>query len=523
MNSPAQRVAAELLALLEASGVEHVFLAPGARSQALAVAASQLADAGRINLHVRLDERSLGFNALGAALASGQPTALIVTSGTAVANLHPAVLEASHSGVPMILLTADRPHELRGVGANQTTNQIGIFGDAVRTCFDLEAPTVDSPSTDEVRYVVATAIAAALGETGAQPGPVQINLAFREPLSGSEPNAADLKIEPLAFESEAVEFEFALLDGTVPTVVVAGAESGPEATELAEAFGWPLLAEPSSGARFGENAILGYRLVINERRDLADNIGRVIVFGKPTLSRQITGLLYREGVEVIVVRSKNMGHFNVGGRATAFVDEVTVDSEPAGVWLESWRIADQQLRLAAPVSAELTRRELVEQVWAATEGAENLVLGASRLIREAETWAPAKPVNVFANRGLAGIDGTIATATGIAIATGMQTRVLMGDLTFLHDAGSLSIDPAGPDLNIQLVVGNDGGGSIFESLEMRQSLQDREFERLFRTPQNVNIAALAAAYGWLHVPVENETQLANALKLKGRVVVEVKL
>ena len=523
MSSPAQRVAAELLALLTASGVEHIFLAPGARSQSLAVAASQLADAERVQLHVRLDERSLGFTALGAALASGQPTALIVTSGTAVANLHPAVLEASHSGVPMILLTADRPHELRGVGANQTTNQIGLFGDAVRACFDLEAPTDASPTLEEVRYVAATALAAALGETGGQPGPVQINLAFREPLSGAEPNAGELHIEPLAVAATPDELEFAVLDGTVPTVVIAGAEAGPEATELAEAFGWPLLAEPSSGARFGENAILGYRLVITERQELASQIGRVIVFGKPTLSRQITALFYNENVEVIVVKSKNMGHFNVGGRAQAFVDEVTVDSEPAGAWLEAWRIADQQLRLEAPVSGVLTRRELVEQVWAATEGAENLVLGASRLIREAETWAPAKAVNVFSNRGLAGIDGTIATATGIAIATGLQTRALMGDLTFLHDASSLAIDPQGPALDIQLVVGNDSGGSIFESLEMRKSLQDREFDRLFRTPQNVNLATLAAAYGWLHIPVSNETQLAAALKKPGRVVIEVAL
>ena len=523
MFSPAQRVSAELLALLATSGVEHIFLAPGARSQALAVAASQLADAGKVQLHVRLDERSLGFNALGAALASGQPTALIVTSGTAVANLHPAVLEASHSGVPMILLTADRPHELRGVGANQTTNQIGIFADAVRTCFDLEAPTESSPTLDEVRYVAATAIAAALGESGGQPGPVQINLAFREPLSGSEPYAANLNLEPLQLEPSAAELEFAMLDGQVPTVVVAGAESGPEATELAEAFGWPLLAEPSSGARFGENAILAYRLVIADRPELANAIGRVIVFGKPTLSRQITGLFYRETVEVIVVKSKAMGAFNVGGRAQAFVDEVTVDSEPSGAWLEAWRVADQQLRLQAPVSGTLTRRELVEQVWEATEGAENLVLGASRLIREAETWAPAKAVNVFSNRGLAGIDGTIATATGIAIATRLQTRALMGDLTFLHDASSLAIDPDGPELDLQIVVGNDAGGSIFESLEMRKSLQDKDFDRLFRTPQNVNIATLAAAYGWLHVPVANETQLALALKKKGRVVIEVAL
>jgi len=523
MSSPAQRVSAELLALLAASGVEHIFLAPGARSQALAVAASQLADAARIQLHVRLDERSLGFTALGAALASGQPTALIVTSGTAVANLHPSVLEASHSGVPMILLTADRPHELRGVGANQTTNQIGIFGDAVRACFDLEAPTDASPTLDEVRYVVATALAAALGETGGQPGPVQINLAFREPLSSTEPDAASINPEPLVLETTPADFEFAMLDGAVPTVVIAGAEAGPEATELAEAFGWPLLAEPSSGARFGDNAILGYRLVISERPELATDIGRVIVFGKPTLSRQVTALFHSPTVEVIVVKSKTMGFFNLGGRAQAFVDEITVDSEPTGAWLEQWRIADQQLRLEAPVSGVLTRRELVEQVWAATDGAENLVLGASRLIREAETWAPAKAVNVFSNRGLAGIDGTIATATGIAIATGLQTRALMGDLTFMHDASSLAIDPDGPELDIQLVVGNDGGGSIFEALEMRKSLQDRDFDRLFRTPQNVNLATLAVAYGWLHIPVSNETQLAAALNRKGRVVIEVSL
>ncbi|MEY4437353.1 MAG: hypothetical protein RL100_817, partial [Actinomycetota bacterium] len=137
---PAQNFAAHLLAALAKAGVRNFFLAPGARSQALAIAAGQLADAAKINLHIRLDERSLGFNAIGAALASGEPSVLITTSGTAVANLHPAVLEAHHSGVPLILLTADRPHELRGVGANQTTNQIGIFADAVRECIDVPAP-----------------------------------------------------------------------------------------------------------------------------------------------------------------------------------------------------------------------------------------------------------------------------------------------------------------------------------------------------------------------------------------------
>lgn len=523
MTSPAQRLAAQLLSTLAASGVEHVFLAPGARSQSLAIAAAQLSDAGLIKLHIRLDERSLGFNALGAALATGVPTAVIVTSGTAVANLHPAVLEANHAGVPMLLLTADRPHELRGVGANQTTNQVGIFADAVRTCFDLEAPTAESPDEGEVRYVVASALAQATGSLGGQPGPVQLNLAFREPLSGTEPNAASLRPEPVEVPEANAEIEFALLDGSLPTVVVAGAEAGPDATELAEAFGWPLLAEPSSGARFGENAILGYRLVITQRPELAANVARVIVFGKPTLSRQITSLILRDDVELIVVKSKSMGAFNLGHRASAFVDEITVDSEPSGEWLEAWKVADNQLRLAADVDGSLGRRELVEQVWEATTGADNLLLGASRLIREAETWAPAKGINVFANRGLAGIDGTIATATGIALATGQRTRALMGDLTFLHDAGSLAIEPGSDAIDLQVIVGNDNGGTIFESLEMAQQLKPETFERVFKTPQTANIEGLAKAYGWQYVAVANETQLANALKTQGRVLIEVEL
>lgn len=523
-SSPSQRLAAQVLSLLAKSGVEHVFLAPGARSQSLAIAAGQLADAGVIELHVRLDERSLGFTAMGSALATGEATVLITTSGTAVANLHPAVLEAHHSGIPMILLTADRPHELRGVGANQTTEQVGIFGDAVRVCFDVEAPTEDSPDAEEVRFVVAQAITTAKGLTGSRPGPVQINLAFREPLSSSEPNANNIGLEPLEIELSEDELEFAILDGQVPTIVVAGAESGPEANELAEAFGWPIFAEPSSGARFGENVVLAYRRLIDQQPELTSRIGRVIVFGKPTLSRQVIRLMYREDIEVIVVRSNSMGKFDVSRRATAFVDEVTVNSEPDGQWLADWRMADRSLRLAEPVTGVLDRRELVEQVWEATTGADNLVLGASRLIREAEVWAPAKGVNVFANRGLAGIDGTIATATGIALATRQTTRVLLGDLTLLHDAGSLAINPSDPALNIQLVVGNDHGGSIFESLEMRETLSEREFDKLFRTPQNVNLATLAAAYGWLHIPVETEVQLAKALReTEGRAIIEVSL
>lgn len=520
-GSPAQAFAAQLLAALAKAGIRNFFLAPGARSQALAIAAGQLADAGKIDLHVRLDERSLGFTALGAALASGEPSILITTSGTAVANLHPAVLEAHHSGVPLILLTADRPHELRGVGANQTTNQINIFNDAVRECVDVPAPNGNDGEAREAVQLAMNAISVAMGYDGEQPGPVQLNLAFREPLSATTPNAAELNpiIElPDIFEPHP---EFAMLDGALPTVVVAGAGAGSDAVELAEAFGWPLLAEPSSGARHGANAIIGYRRIL-EGHDLAQEIRRVIIFGKPTLGRAVIRLLFNEQVEVVVVRSKVMGHFDVSRRASKVVDEIAIDNEVSFEWLERWRMVDAELATAA--SNNLDRRTLVDAVWEATNGPDQLLLGASRLIREADAWAPAKLLSIYSNRGLAGIDGTVATATGLAlIEREGTTRALIGDLTLFHDASSLAIDPLDGDLNIQIVVGNDAGGTIFAGLEMAESLDAKTFERLFTTPQQIDIWHLAQAYGWNYIRVESVDELHKALATTGRALIDVRL
>lgn len=519
-SAPSQLLASRLLAGLVSAGVAKIYLAPGSRSQSLAIAAKQLADAEMVDLHVRIDERSLAFMALGSALASQTPVVIITTSGTAVANLHPGVLEASHSGVPLILLTADRPHELRGVGANQTTNQTNIYGGAVRASFDLLAPEVDSFHESQVDDLVKSAVEAATGSLGTQPGPVQINLAFREPLSSLTPNAAHLKVD-IQIDHRNPTPEFAVLDSTVPTVVIAGADATPDATELAESFGWPLLAEPSSGARFGSNCIVAYRQILETVPDLANRIGRVIVFGKPTLSRAITRLFFNQDIDVVVVRSRTMGHFDVSRRASAFVDEITVDREVDFEWLREWQLADNQIRLSASVDGHLTRREIVEALWEVSDYDETLVLGASRMIREAEAWAPAKPIDVFSNRGLAGIDGTIATATGIALTGKPQTRALMGDLTLLHDAGSLAIAPETQNINLQIVVVNDHGGTIFEGLEMAKTLDRVSFEQLFKTAQNVNIAALAAAYGWLHIPVHSEEELRKALSQSGRVIIEV--
>lgn len=526
-DSPAQVFAAQLLASLAKLGVRNFFLAPGARSQALAIAAGQLADAGKIDLSIRLDERSLGFVALGCALASGEPSVIITTSGTAVANLHPAVLEASHAGVPLILLTADRPHELRGVGANQTTNQIGIFNDAVRECLDVVAPVGHEGEPAEAAELAAAAIGIALGYDAEQPGPVQLNLAFREPLSASSPDAAELNPRVALPAREEPETEFAVLDEAGKTVVVAGAGAGESAVELAEAFGWPLFAEPSSGARFGANVIVGYRELITSH-ELAREISRVVVFGKPTLGRGVVALLKNPSVEVIVVRNRSYGHFDVTRRAAKFCTELTVLEEPDFDWLTAWRAADAGLAKVAATVAP-TRPALVEAVWAASEPGDQLLLGASRLIREADRWAPAKPVRVFSNRGLAGIDGTVATASGLAIAEARAgyresiTRALIGDLTLLHDAGSLAFDRAEGELNIQLIVGNDHGGTIFESLEPAQALDATSFERLFKTPQEVDIWSLAQAYGWRHILVETMAQLDDALAQRGRVIIEVKL
>jgi 2-succinyl-5-enolpyruvyl-6-hydroxy-3-cyclohexene-1-carboxylate synthase len=425
------------------------------------------------------------------------------------------------------LLTADRPHELRGVGANQTTNQVGLFADAVRECFDVPAPNGHDREFAEAVQLAIDAISISMGYDGDQPGPVQLNLAFREPLSALEPNAAALNPQiqlPEIFEPKP---EFALLSAAVPTVVIAGAGAGDDAVELAEAFGWPLFAEPSSGARSGANAILGYRNLLEPEGQwgaLASQIGRAIVFGKPTLGRAAIKLLFNPEVEVVVVRSQHMGHFDVSRRAGHLVDEITVDDEVDFEWLEAWRRADAEHSLAHPASGELDRRSLVESVWQATQGGDQLILGASRLIREADVWAPAKPLRVFSNRGLAGIDGTVATAAGVALVENQgTTRVLIGDLTLLHDAGSLAIDVTEPEPNLQVIVGNDGGGSIFSGLEMAKTLDEVSFTRLFKTPQTVDLWHLAQAYGWAYSRVENLGQLDEALSASGRILIDVRL
>lgn len=553
-ESPASRFATEFLAECSRRGLRDVVVCPGSRSQALALAAAQLEELALIRLHVRIDERSAAFLALGIAIESGSPVAVVTTSGTAAANLAPAMLEAAHSGVPLLAITADRPAELHGIRANQTTRQEGMLTAPGTARWQILEPGTDEDARRLAREVMAHTA-----------GPGHLNIAFREPLSGP--------VSPLTIVThdadDADAGESGHLDASldppidVPlslepaprTVVVAGARAGADAELLARELGAPLLAEVSSGARFGPNLVPAYRELLAEP-GFGDRVERAIVLGHPTLSREVPALVEREDVETIVVRSPGLDDYNPGHRVGRFVDAIraTHPADPALArpWVGRWVAASRQLLavdddlhvppddLAARAAyaraqldrlrARVTRRQLVEAVWAASWPHDRLVLASSRLIREADRVVPGKRIRVSANRGLAGIDGNTATAWGVALASQRDavgpgvTRLLSGDLAALHDIGSLLAPPGEQRPRLQLIVGNDRGGTIFDGLEVAQTTDAGRFDRVMLTPHEVDFGSLAAAYGWEHRLVANRGELDQALTSPGELVlIEVPL
>lgn len=586
---PAVAAARVLVQAIADLGVEDVVLAPGSRSAPLAYA---LADAARadgdrpegapaLRLHVRVDERDAGFLALGlakAAQAEGRlrPVAVVTTSGTAVANLHPAVLEADHTGLPLLLLTADRPHELRGTGANQTTEQVGLFGAAVRLTVDVPAPTGRTDEHRDLRRSLSRSVAAATGARTAHPGPVHVDLAYREPLvplgpTWPAPSRVGLTHVPARGANDSARAGAPALGtvsavsgvsgvgtgqvplvrtrgrGAVPTVVVAGDGAGPDARALAEANGWPLLAEPSSGVRGGPHAVGAYRLLLGDPR-LGGRVGRVVVLGRPTLSRPVQQLLGREDVEVVVVAPQGADWPDAPRNATDVLTEVPARMRlgrvgaPAG-WLDAWRSAGSAALDAidgvldatgdAPPSRSGPRVSgpVLARAVAAVSGPDDaLVVGSSNPVRDLDLVARWDvPPLVLANRGLAGIDGTVATATGVALGLPhRRVRAYLGDLTFLHDVGGLLRGSLEAQADLQLVVANDDGGSIFATLEHGDPDEPGRaavFERVFGTPHGVDLAALCAAYGVRHVPVGDVEGLLPALASPGvgTCVVEVRV
>jgi 2-succinyl-5-enolpyruvyl-6-hydroxy-3-cyclohexene-1-carboxylate synthase len=485
-------LARAVLTALVGAGVTEVVVAPGSRNAPLSFAAYDAAAAGLVRLHTRLDERSAGFLALGLS-KNGRRAAVVCTSGTGVANLHPAVLEAAHADIDVVVVTADRPARLRGTNANQTTDQVGIFGPLVAT--QDASVAIDLATT----------------------GPVHLNVPLDEPLVPDD-RWKPAVVLPVPTRRVRPGVRVTLEPGP-RTVVVAGDDAGPPARVLAQDGGWPLLAEPSSGSRTGDNAIRTYRLLLGT--DLAERIERVVVCGHPTLSRPVTRLLSRADVQVIDTPTRgawSQRPFPVAERLPVVPAAAGADSTG---WLDEWRAADRSVsrRLDALLAAEpeLTPYEAVGAVARALPPGGLLTVGASSPIRDLDLMVPRYEVGarrkVIANRGLSGIDGVLSTAIGAALARPESPRAfaLVGDVTFLHDSNGLVIGPGEPVPDLTIVVVNDDGGSIFTMLEQGAVEYAEQYDRLFGTPHGVDLAALCAATRTPHWRVESLPELEQAL------------
>lgn len=541
--------------------MRHVVLAPGSRSAPLAYALAALDQAGVLEAHVRIDERSAAFTALGLAKASGQPVGMVTTSGTAVGECLPALMEAYHSGVPLALLSADRPARLQGTGANQTTDQRNIASAHTRASCTLKNYAADPADPQSAQ--LNAALAALTGRSvenwqapaRAPRGPVQINLALDTPLTPSPLDQQILErwVRLLAEHPPAPATPLPPADPTVSTwlrtgttgsdartdeadtarrtVVIAGDGAGAIAQAFAQQQGLPLLAEPSSNARFSPLAVPAYRQVL--AGDLGRQIERAVIFGHPTLSRPVATLLANSAVERALYAPSPAPWYEPGALDLREVGTLTELADFAGTaqgattedghdWMTSWSEAGQELARElnqqvadyragtytisgqpGATSADRTAGyALAEATWRhCLEDDSVLMVGSSNLIRDLDLIAPSLAASppVFANRGLAGIDGTIATASGISLALNRPVRVLLGDLTFLHDTGSLNIGPLERKPTLDVLVYDDRGGGIFSTLEHGQLAQQEKFaptvRRFFTTPHTARLEELAAAWG----------------------------
>ncbi|OKL53952.1 2-succinyl-5-enolpyruvyl-6-hydroxy-3-cyclohexene-1-carboxylic-acid synthase [Bowdeniella nasicola] len=543
--SDATTTARRIVARLIAGGVRDVVLAPGSRSAPLAYAIADAEAAGDLRVLIRLDERAVAFSALGLALATDTPVAIVTTSGTAVANLYPALAEADADAVPLIALTADRPAELWGTGANQTTNQLALFANVARHCGHLCA---DEP---DVEAEVDAALSAARGLTSVAPGPVQLNVSFRPPLTPdaarlddttdapagpkavASPQPADLA--PRADSAPITD----LLRALDRPLVVAGDKADQVAGIRAAltALGAPIAAEPSSNLRDLPSAIGRIPELLGT--PLAEQIGAVIIAGHPTLTRPATSLISRTDIPVVVLAPHGKPTDLTGGTARILsvartaADDSRAEPPPVSAWLRSWHDAEAALPEPAPTALQAAALA----VWraCATAGLD-LLIGSSSTIRALDalvlTGQRSPGFRTWANRGLAGIDGTIATGWGLARGLARPVRIVLGDLTYLHDVSALLRGAAEADVDLQVIVLDDRGGSIFDGLEhgtlaaTSPAAHDR-FTRYFLTPQAADITAIAAGFGAtthsLAVTPDDDRALAELLAapVRGRSVVHV--
>jgi 2-succinyl-5-enolpyruvyl-6-hydroxy-3-cyclohexene-1-carboxylate synthase len=541
-------MATTLVDELVRAGVREAVLCPGSRSAPLAYALQEADRAGRLRLHVRVDERSAGFLAVGLAKLTRVPAVVVTTSGTAVANLHPAVLEAHHALVPLIVLSADRPPELRGTGANQTTVQPGMFGSAVRWSHEFGAPEARPGQHAAWRSTVCRAVAQATGTPGGVPGPVHLNVPLREPLVPTdappwpEPlegrpdgapwvvtQARDLRARAQPTSDGRSSGSSSGLTHPNPsdladrsrTLVVIGDLPEPQHFSRALAWarrnGWPVVAEPF-GTYPREWVVPHGPLVLTAHEWLsAHQPDRVITVGRITLSRAVAALLRRPGVRVETVPLTapwaDPSHVVAAIHGPEVLDSAP-RTTPDADWLQSWEMAGAAVAKAVaeepapwPTGLAVTRALLSEMPSGAT-----LFVGSSNAARDVDlSPKPTGEARIVASRGLAGIDGCISTAVGLALAGAHPAYALMGDLTFLHDANGLLIGPQESRPDLTIVVVNDDGGGIFTLLEPGEPARAADFERIFGTPTAADLAALCAAHGVAHTPAASAVELGDAV------------
>ncbi|MGA5461679.1 2-succinyl-5-enolpyruvyl-6-hydroxy-3-cyclohexene-1-carboxylic-acid synthase [Mycobacterium sp. NPDC050041] len=484
-------------------GVRDVVLCPGSRNAPLAFALHDADRAGRLRLHVRIDERTAGFLAIGLAVAERAPVCVAMTSGTAVANLGPAVVEANYARVPLIVLSANRPYELLGTGANQTFEQLGYFGTQVREMISLglaeDNPERMSSLNAQWRSATCRVLVAATGARSANAGPVQFDIPLREPLV---PDAHDGGPVPQGrpdgrpwTHTPRVSFDQPVdIDLTPDTVVIAGHGAGVQ-ENLA---GLPTVAEPTAPPAANPLHPLALRLLRPKQ---------VIMLGRPTLHRPVSALLADPSVPVYALTTGPRWP-DVSGNSQATGTRAVISGAPDSAWLR--RCADAHRHAVDAVRDQLAAHPLTTglhvaaAVTDALRAGDQLVLGASNPVRDAAlVGLTPRGVTVRSNRGVAGIDGTVSTAIGAALAheqTGSgdevpRTIALLGDLTFVHDSSGLLIGPTEPTpRDLTIVVSNDNGGGIFELLEQGDPRFSDVSARVFGTPHDVDVGALCRAY-----------------------------
>ncbi|HEY5941418.1 MAG TPA: 2-succinyl-5-enolpyruvyl-6-hydroxy-3-cyclohexene-1-carboxylic-acid synthase [Solirubrobacterales bacterium] len=546
---------------LACGGLKLAVVSPGSRSTPLALA---LWRHPRIEVEVIVDERSAGFFALGAAQATGIPVALLCTSGTALVNYHPAVVEADESAIPLVVLSADRPPELRGIGAGQTIDQIKPFGSSVRWFCEIGTHEADDSGLLHYRSTACRALASARGE--ARPGPVHLNLPWREPLAPVPVEGAVTATDPLALEGHNgrpltavthidLEPSTFLLDevaghigNAISGVIVAGRQLDPELREplahLARVSGFPILAEPTSQLRCGphdrSHVVAAYDLLLRD-----DHFARSVVpdlilrFGAMPTSKPLRAWIEASGADQIVVDP--YGGWNEPSRRAAAILRAD-PTELAQGWAvrleglegrerplpERWLGAEAAAQsaldgaLSAGSGVGITEPALHRALGTVHQDGDLVYTSSSMPIRDQEAFLAAGDTDAIflSNRGANGIDGLISSGIGAARASGRPTTILTGDLGFLHDIGGLAaLREVETPVRI-VVIDNDGGG-IFHFLPQESALGGDEFEALLGTPRGVDVAKAAALFDLPHRRLESLSDLPEALAA-GTGLIEVK-